>query len=308
MQKIVREHNGFRSVAKESDFIWRKYCHPRLHSWRYEGCPPERIDDRTIDYVHARFRRYTLSAKAWRRAKRLDVQRYQRSPLLAPFLRAGYFVFAAASQPVSELLPLASGSNDDWRLVDKSVNSALFLNLLDRVFPDAKYVHIVREGNATIRSMVESWLNPDRFFTYIVPGGLQIPDYPHKGWNFALPAGWEDYRSKPLADVVTFQWTQLQQAILSHFDEPDGGARLLRVKLEDLVNDRCSVLRRLADFIEVPWSDYFERLSRGMPSVNARPLERTNDDSRGLDERMVRLNDCESERLRATNSALGYPV
>lgn len=303
MQKIVREQEGFRSVAKESGFIWREYCHPALQDWRYEGCPPARIDPRAVTDIRKRFQRYALSSSTWQKASGLDILRYQRSPLLAPVLRTGYFALAGLSRALRVLRP---GQDDCARLVDKSVHSGLFLDLVDRVFPDARYIHIVRNGPDSIASMIDGWLNPDRFFTYSLPGGLQIPDYPHADWNFALPAGWEAYRDRPLADVVTFQWTRLQQAILAHFDDPERKQRLLRVKLEDLSADPGVALHRIGEFIEVPWSGHFQRLAREMPAVNARPADRKRQTSDQVQERMARMSSAEAEALTKINKVLGY--
>lgn len=302
LQTVIREHEGFRSVAKESGFIWRKYCHPALHDWRYEGCPTDAIDEYALKDIRRQFDRFALSSKSWRRASGLNVLRYQRSPLLAPVLRGGYFALAALSRVGRSLIP--RGTQE--RLVDKSVHSALFLNLVDAAFPDAVYLHIVRNGRDTVPSMLDGWLNPDRFFTYDLPGGLQIPDYPFREWNFALPPGWEAYRDRPLADVVAFQWTHLQRAILNHFDAPERRGRLLRVKLEDLSSDPAGTLRRVAAFVDLPWSDYFERLGREMPTVNARPSARKKQTSSEVRERLDRMGSEEAGELAAVNRALGY--
>jgi len=303
LQKIIREYEGFRSVAKESGFIWRSYTHPSQNDWHCEGTPADRINSAVIAEIQRQFDRYALSARAWRRASRLDIMRYQRSPLLAPLLRAGYFGVVSA---VRLFQPLVHPPGSRERLVDKSVHFPLFLELVDQVFPDAHYLHIVREGKRTVRSMLDGWLNPDRFFTYEVPGGLSIPDYPYRHWNFALPPGWESYRQRPLADVVTFQWTSLQQRVLDHFDRAGRSDRLLRMQLEHLVTDPEPVLRQIADFIEVPWSGYFERLCRGLPRVNARPDTPGRITEQEAETRLERLAPIEASSLRAVNQALGY--
>jgi len=302
LQKIVREHDGFFSVAKESDFIWRAYTHPANHDWRYEGGPIGGVDEAAIEDIHRQFDRYALSARAWRRASNLDIMRYQRSPALAPVLRAGYF---GVSSALRFLRPVMRAKEDRPRLVDKAVNSSLFLDLIDEVFPDARYVHVVREGERTVRSMIDGWLNPDRFSTYDVPGGLAIPDYPHRCWNFALPPGWEPYRQRPLADVVAFQWTSLQEKILDHFDRGGRDDRFLRVHLEQLVAQPEAVLGLIADFIGVPWSEYFRRLSRDLPRVNARPDSAVKINQEEVDIRMERMASGEASKLQAVNHALG---
>lgn len=302
LQKIIREHHGFRSVARESDFIWQPYTHPALNEWKYEGWQQGKLDHQERDRILKEFDRYALPARAWRRASALNIMQHQRSPLLGPVLRLGYRSAAILARALRHTI---HSNARKAILVDKSVHFPLFLPLVEQVFPDARYIHIIRSGLDTVPSMLDGWLNPDRFFTYEVPGGLAIPDYPHKLWNFALPPRWQEWRARPLADVVAFQWLALQEAVIQHFTR-ESRAPVLRIHLEELVANPRSTLAKIGSFLELPDSDYMRKLSRGLPRVNARPQQQRDFMSGQVSSRMERLSTDLRERLESLNHALGY--
>lgn len=302
VQKIIREHKGFCSVAKESGFIWRPYVHPSKNAWKYEGWEGGLLDPCEILEIQEAFARYALSWSAWRRAAAFNVMRYQRSRYTAPIFRAGYHAIAL----VNRSLQRGAGKNiQKDRLVDKSVHSPFFLSLIDQVFPDARFVHIVRDGWNTVPSMLDGWLNPSRFFTYDVPDGHQIPDYPHRLWNFALMSGWEELRGQCLANVVCAQWVALQEAALQYFSNVST-ERILRIYLEELTTSPRNTLQDLAKFLGLSWSSYFETLVNDLPKVNARPSDERHAMQKTVEQRMARLSAESSLRLSQTNRRLCY--
>lgn len=302
--KILREHDGFRSVAKESQFIWEPWTHPARHEWQYEGWISGKLSQAEILKIRSAFDRYTMSSRFWRRTNVNRMFGYRRTPAFAPLFRLAYDIFSR----VNQISAAFTGSNEDStaRLVDKSTSYGLFLPLAEQVFPDAKYLHIVREGTDTVRSMAESWLNPERFFSFRLPGGLAIPDYPHELWNFGLPAGWPGMRSSYLAEVAAFQWAQLQTGILENL-EVRPKSNVLRIRLEDLHMDPESELRRIASFADLPWSSYFDCLASNLPRVNARPLQKEGQELKSnAIARMRRLSKYWRDRIKAINRRLGY--
>lgn len=303
LQQILREHDGFRSVAKESEFIWRSYTHPTKNDWQYEGWRKSVLENKDRNRILAEFDRYAFSARTWRRAAAFNIMGYHRSPLLAPLLRGSYRLGAIAA---SLLRRRERSDFGQYRIVDKSVNSPLFLPLVEQVFPNARFIHIVRNAFNTVPSMLEGWLTPTRFFTFDVPGGLAIPDYPYQSWNFALPAGWQQWRNEKLADVVSFQWLALQENVIKHFDQ-FSSRPMLRIRLENLVAEPEKELHELANFVGLPQTSYLKKLSRGLPLVNARPARNGKNDNPEVAARMSRLSNDQWQRLKQMNENLGYP-
>jgi hypothetical protein len=257
LHRIIRAQPGFRSTAGESDAVWGKLTHPALNDWAAEGWPGTRLNECERQDLHRRLARLSLDSRLWRRVDAQAVGEHQhRSAVLARIIRSGYRLLAgfAARAPTEEIL------------VEKSVHSALWLDLLDEAFPDARYVHIVRRPEDNLRSMIRAWLHPERFFTYNVPADLQITGYPFQRWNFALPPGWRDYTEQPLERVVAFQWAALQGRIA---DFTLAQARpVLRVRLEDLVDEPRLELERVAGHLGLEWNRHLEAFSTSLPAVN----------------------------------------
>jgi hypothetical protein len=115
------------------------------------------------------------------------------------------------------------------------------------VFPDAKFIHIIRDGRAVANSLlnVNFW----------------------RGWE-----GPENWRLGPLSETYEKEWMDhdrsyvvlagIQWKILMDaaeeaikFIDP---ARVMVVKYEDLCSDPYSILRETAEFCEIEWSDHFQ--------------------------------------------------
>ncbi len=302
LQKIVRECDGFRSVAKESDFIWQPYTHPENNDWSFEGWNGRQITREEKASFHFRFDEYAVPASVWRRSNAIGVQRLQKSRLFRPVLKAGYKAFASVTNRIRSA---SSHSAEPLRIVDKSVHAPLFLDLVQQVFPDARFIHITRRSASAVPSMISGWLNPQRFFTYELPGGLQIPDYPFDQWNFALPRGWEELRSHPLAEVVCFQWMAIQRATLGHFRKT-GAPPVLRVSLERLALKPGEEFEKIARFIDGPDSSRLQLGSAGLPRVNARPDSEHRRMADEIETRMARIDSSLRDQLNAVDRELGY--
>ena len=63
------------------------------------------------------------------------------------------------------------------RVLEKNNRSTFRIPFLRRVFPDAKYVFVVRDPKECIGSIMSAWLHPRSFFTHKVPNTLRIAGY-----------------------------------------------------------------------------------------------------------------------------------
>lgn len=264
MQKLIREAPGFVSVPKESDMIWLPHCHPASNDWQYEGCPDSRITDEVIADIRNAFAAQALSASTWRLFDRLGLME---RPRLASCLRLGY---RALFKPWKRLRESVSTKEArSGRLVDKSVHAGLWLNLVDTVFPNARYIHMVRSPETCIPSMVKGWSLHKRFRTYRIPESV-APARPDTSgwWCFPMPPGWREHYELDLPNVCAFQWNAIQESILQATSTSTFSGRVLRVHLEDLTTQPDTVLTKIADFADLAFlrkygSDY------PLPEVNA---------------------------------------
>ncbi len=110
---------------------------------------------------------------------------------------------------------------------DKSPSYLLHMPLVERLLPEARFVHIIRDGRDAALSIAPLWFGP---------GSMQEA------------AAW---------------WVQTVEAGRA------GGRRVahyLEVRYEDLVLDTEPTLRRICDFLELPWSDAVLRFHERAPA------------------------------------------
>jgi hypothetical protein len=290
LQKLLRECPGHASVPREAQHIWGPHVHPSLSGWSGEVAPESVLDDAAlIASIRDAFSQSAVPAATWRRME---------SGALGgnKWLRRIARLFP---RQAVEALIRSGRTSDDVRLVEKSVHAGLWLPLVDAVFPDARYLHIVRDPGKSIPSIMTGWLEPVRFAAFQVPEPLQIEGLggATSDWCFPLPIGWRDYRKGSLQSVATFQWTAINTAILDFFGNAKRRERCLQVRLEDLVarpGDSLRSIRRHANIVDRAYFDAFEA---GLPVINR---GRKHAVSVAIDE----------ERLRADTAAmaaeLGY--
>lgn len=291
MQKLIRETPGFASVPKESDMIWMPYCHPSLNDWQYEGCPNPRITPEVVSDIRAAFATQALSATTWRLFDRLGLME---RPRLAATLR---LVYRALFKPWSRIRDKTKRADSKpFRLVDKSVHAGLWLNLVDAVFPDAHYIHMVRSPETCIPSMMQGWQSR-RFHTYQIPETVESARADTAGWwCFPMPAGWVARYHDDLVDICTFQWQAIHESILAFLSRDALSDRVLRVHLEDLSRAPDGTLDDVAELIDAPAHSLHAR-GAALPRVNASGTGSTLDQA--ATSRILDRTRTTYERLRA---------
>lgn len=120
--------------------------------------------------------------------------------------------------------------------LDKFPRMVLRAEYVAALYPDARFVSIVRDGRAVVSSLVTGWNTAGKFGQgTVLPVPLHVDGYEGSVWRFVLPAGWEEYTSgRTLAEVCAFQWTASNTALLDAADRL-GHDRFFQVRYEDLV-------------------------------------------------------------------------
>ncbi len=155
------------------------------------------------------------------------------------------------------------------RLVAKYPRLSMRLDWLDAIFPNAIFVHMVRDWRAVVNSTVSRKVKRQKrgggWFGVRIPGWREMDDLPHE-----LAAG-------RVFRVATQQLEEGQQKY---------GTRFHRISYEDLCREPISEIRRLAETCGLEWTDAFEKsIPQDLTSANHKWKER-------LDMQMV-------ERIRA---------
>lgn len=166
------------------------------------------------------------------------------------------------------------------------------LNFLHRIFPEARFIHILRDGRPVAASFLkvdwwDGWRGPNHW-RYGPLTSEQDEEWRRHGLSFVALAG--------------IQWKILMDAMESAKRVcPD--AALLEMRYEDICADPISTFRQATEFCDLPWSPQFERMVRGVQlhSVNDKwRRDFTSDQQRILDsvlgEYLVRYGYAGAER------------
>ena len=158
-------------------------------------------------------------------------------------------------------------TGDGGILVEKTVSNALRVPFVAATLPDARFLHLVRDGREVIESALRMWREPPER-GYLLRK-LRYFDFTNVGyaWWFAknaltarfgggrAPAIWgprypgieEDVRRLPLVEVVARQWTEcVRRATRDLAALPD--ERVMSVRYEALVA-RPQVMEEIARFV-----------------------------------------------------------
>ncbi len=263
LQKILRNHPVFWSLPSESDIIWDRYCHPRFRGWESECLDEKDITPRMRQQILRKFECYMWPAKTWGPIEKTDlIWGFRRIPMTRALYRLAF-------RHISPLFHSFARQGKPRRLVEKTASNCFRLGFVNEVFPDARIVHPVRDGRNSVNSLINAWMHPKRFYTYDVPEKLDIKGYPHGRWKFVLPPDWRDYTNRPLEEVCAFQWRSCNEVMLAETAKSKYEGRVLRLKLEDLADDPDHWLRALADFVGLPYDDYFREIADNLPVINS---------------------------------------
>lgn len=150
--------------------------------------------------------------------------------------------------------------NNGQILLEKTVSNALRLPFVQAVFPEAKYIHLIRDGRSVVESVHRVWDRPTTL-SYKLKKLRYFPisDFRY-GWWFVAnsrksPARvWgpryegidQDLASRSRLEVCGLQWLHCVDAATRDLKEIDDD-RKIEVRYEDLVHDR-DTLQRLVDF------------------------------------------------------------
>ena len=134
--------------------------------------------------------------------------------------------------------------NAPFRFLEKTPKNALRIKFLSAMYPDAKFVYLVREPIANISSIMDAWKS-GRFVTY-----PNLPGW-HGDWSLILPPGWQDQRNKGIASVATFQWAQTHRYAIAAMNELSQD-QIHVINYERLISSPVSECNRVFAFAGLP--------------------------------------------------------
>ena len=122
------------------------------------------------------------------------------------------------------------------------------IGFLGEIFPQARFIHIVRDG----RAVANSWLQMNWW------GGYRGPQ--HWQWGLLpspMQAEWTA-NGQSFVTLAGLSWRILMEAFIEAGAKLDP-ARYMEVRYEDFVSNPVESLRAMVNFVDLPWSRRIER-------------------------------------------------
>ena len=172
------------------------------------------------------------------------------------------------------------------RLLNKSPNNAVRLDFLQRVFPDACFVHILRDGRSVAHSLVWGHRNASETEDRFRPWRERVGPFPG-----CKPPNWRDLLHDDGLEQHALQWREVVRYALAL--EEKLGLRVLHVRYEDLCADPRGTLERIFRFAGLSVSPAtLARIPERMENQNFKARERL------TAEQLGRLTALQAEVLR----------
>lgn len=143
------------------------------------------------------------------------------------------------------------------RLLEKTPKNALRVAFLNQVFPDALFIHLVRDPRENISSIMQAWRS-NRFMTY-----PNLPDW-KGGWSLFLPDGWRNLIGKPLAHIARYQWQVANDAISNGLEKVELTRKMV-MNYADLIADPLACLKQIESFAGLDHEFSQTMLANGLP-------------------------------------------
>ena len=138
------------------------------------------------------------------------------------------------------------------RFVNKNLQNSFRVRLLNLVFPDAKFIHIIRDGRAVAFSLLNKKdLGATSPILLIGFKDILGDKYQHKRselYNYGI--AWKEYVTRAREASVAAQ------------------GRYYEVRYENLVREPHNELRRIIDFCELDWYSKFEEKIPSTQNMN----------------------------------------
>lgn len=149
------------------------------------------------------------------------------------------------------------------RFACKNYLGGSMIEVLNALFPDSYFIHIIRDGRAVAYSLLKKRIE-------------QNGD-PHKVWA-AYPRKWKDLeRMDPIISCAT-QWKRIIRDIQANLSEIEG-QRKMDILYEEYVSNPREVLRRTWDFTDLPFDPKFlEPLPDEMENRNYKVKEQLSEE------------------------------
>jgi hypothetical protein len=145
-------------------------------------------------------------------------------------------------------------------VLDKTCINTLRIPYLYKLFPQAKFVFIQRDGRDNISSMMDGWrmgrvdgrFELSQFFGPF-PEPVSINNGEFKEWAFFLAPGWQQYNHSSLEEVCAFQWMSANRMALEA-KALVPAEQWIHLRYEDIFERPVEMYQEAFDRIGIPFT------------------------------------------------------
>lgn len=145
-------------------------------------------------------------------------------------------------------------------VLDKTCINVMRIPYLYKLFPQAKFVFIQRDGRDNISSMMDGWRvgrSDGRFELSQFFGPFPEPVAINKGefteWSFFLAPGWRQYNHASLEEVCAFQWLSANRMALEAKKSIPAG-QWVHLRYEDIFERPVDMFHAVFAQLGVPFT------------------------------------------------------
>jgi hypothetical protein len=142
------------------------------------------------------------------------------------------------------------------RFVDKANQNCFRIPFLLKLFPDAIFVYVKRDGRDNVNSLIHGWGRPEEFggWSRKLPANVQIDNGKYTRWCFFLFSGWRNYLQAPVEEVCAQQWISANDSVLSA-QRTMPHAAWVEVFYEDILSRPIETFRELFKGLDISFTD-----------------------------------------------------
>lgn len=145
------------------------------------------------------------------------------------------------------------------RFAEKTPKNALRVPFMEKVFPNALYIFLLRDARANLSSMMEAW-RARRWVTYPHLRGWQGPP-----WSLLLPPGWQELNGRTLEEICAFQWHSANRIVLEDLQKIPR-QRWTTVNYQSLLDEPEATIEKLCGFAGLAMDERLRtRLQKPLP-------------------------------------------
>jgi len=135
------------------------------------------------------------------------------------------------------------------RFLNKSPSNSVKLGFLNEIFPDAFFIHLVRDGRAVSHSILRGRRKHGRF------SGARFP-------------GWQEIMDKPIVESCGLQWKRTLEYILNSVKILSAD-RFMQVRYEDFIIRPRETMLAIGEKCGLKWSDkVLDQVAEGLENRN----------------------------------------